>query len=85
MISITLQDEIETLKTKLNTAESGKCGDHLFLPFNVCLYVLCEYVIMCVIYIAMSAFGEDVVGLKATVTELQEQINTKDKTIEVMH
>jgi len=33
----------------------------------------------------MSAFGEDVVGLKATVTELQEQINTKDKTIEVMH
>jgi len=33
----------------------------------------------------MSTFGEDVVGLKATMAELQEQINTKDKTIEVMH
>jgi len=36
-----------------------------------------------VFYVATTAGGEDVVKLKATVAELQQQLSTNDKTKEV--
>jgi len=64
----------------LSTTESCKCKGCLSFPF----YIIHKYTItVCISCVAIPTDGEYVVGLKATVAELQEQINTKDKTVEV--
>jgi len=76
------QDEIEALKMRLSTDGSGKSQPAIFLVFCIFICIgLC--VCVCVCAVATTTGGEDVVGLKATVAELQEQLRTNDKTKEV--
>jgi len=58
-----VQDEIETLKTKGNSTT-------LF-----CLQSALHFVYTA----ATTTGGEDVIGLKATIAELQDQLSTSDK------
>ena len=67
---------------RLSTDGSGKSQPAIFLVFCIFICIgLC--VCVCVCAVATTTGGEDVVGLKATVAELQEQLRTNDKTKEV--